>query len=360
MSFKCPGCHNHKMREYEFHGEQVDTCEACGGLWFDNGELNKALSKADNGDDKVRVEETLGAHLGQAKRQCGHCEVSLERYHLMDGYQIEVDVCHSCSGIWIDRDESDKVVKSPLVKNLLAELDEKISTKTWIFQFLSQMPVEFNLKPKKPPVVTYLLLALNILVFVGYGFDLDMTDNVFARFALRADDVMHGSHVWTLFSHMFLHGDLIHLAGNMYFLYVVGDNLEDALGRGRFFVLYLVCGFAAAATQIAADPGSNIYMVGASGAIAGLFGMYLMWFRHASLTFMFIIYQKKLSPMAFFSIWLVFNIIGLIMAGEGVAYWAHIGGFVAGLLMGIFLKDKVMQANPLIAMLNEPEVKIAR
>ncbi len=278
----------------------------------------------------------------------------------MDGYQIELDVCHKCSGVWIDEHERAKVVQSPQVKILLAKLDAKISAKTWLFQFLSQMPVEFNIKPKRQPVVTYLLLALNICIFAAYGFDLTMTDTVFDNFAMRSSDITQGSQPWTLLSHMFLHGDLMHLAGNMYFLYVVGDNLEDSLGRLQFLGLYLICGFAAAGAQIAADPTSSIYMVGASGAIAGLFGMYLLWFRHASLTFMFIVYQKKLSPMAFFAIWLAFNILGLVMAGEGVAYWAHIGGFGAGLLIGLLIKRKVMAENPILAMMNEPEVRIAR
>ncbi|MCG9747687.1 rhomboid family intramembrane serine protease [Shewanella sp. Isolate8] len=360
MTHICLGCHEGRLRAYNFHGEHVDCCRQCGGLWFKNGELNAALSKADNGDDDVRVEETLGELLGSSSRSCHQCDLSLHRYHLMTGYEIEVDVCHSCSGVWVDEHERTKVVQSPKVRQLLEELNASISVKTWLFQFLCKMPVEFNLKPKSTPLVTYMLLALNILIFVAYGFNLSSTETVFENFAMRSNELLAGHHPWTLLSHMFLHGDIMHLAGNMYFLYVVGDNLEDVLGRAKFLGLYLLCGLAAAAAQIAADPGSGIYMVGASGAIAGLFGMYLMWFRHASLTFMFVVYQKKLSPMAFFAIWLGFNIFGLVMAGQGVAYWAHIGGFVMGLILGVSLKAKVMHDNPMLALLNEPEVKIAR
>ncbi len=360
MTNICPGCHDGRLRVFKFHGEEVDCCRQCGGLWFENGELNAALSKADNGDDNVRIEETLGDQLGISSRCCHRCDIAMQRYHLMAGYEIEVDLCHGCSGIWIDEHERTKVVQSPKVRQLLEELNGSISVKTWLFQFLSKMPVEFNLKPKAMPLVTYLLLALNILIFFAYGFNLSTTDMVFENFAMRSNDLLAGHHPWSLLSHMFLHGDIMHLAGNMYFLYVVGDNLEDVLGRAKFFALYLLCGLAAAAAQIAADPGSGIYMVGASGAIAGLFGMYLMWFRHASLTFMFVVFQKKLSPMAFFAIWLGFNIFGLVMAGQGVAYWAHIGGFVMGLILGVTLKTRVMNNNPMLALLNEPEVKIAR
>lgn len=356
----CPGCGHDVFREFDFHGEQVDACQQCGGLWFEHGELNKALSSADNGDSNVALEQSLGRHLGESSRRCCSCDTTLERYHLMNEFEIEVDVCPGCKGVWLDKAECDKVVQSPLVRQALTELDGKVSVKTWLFQFLSQMPVEFNLKPKSKPVVTWWLLALNMVIFGIYGFDLSMTDPMFENFALVPRDVLHGSHVWTLVSHMFLHGDFLHLAGNMYFLYVVGDNLEDALGRARFLGLYLVCGLAAAAAQIISEPGSDIYMVGASGAIAGLFGMYLLWFRYASLTFMFIVYQKKVSPLVFFGIWLAFNIFGLYMAGEGVAYWAHIGGFVAGLIIGKLMRQQVMAANPMLALMNSPEVRVSR
>ncbi|WP_028771613.1 rhomboid family intramembrane serine protease [Shewanella waksmanii] len=360
MTMQCPSCQSKHFDVFDFHGEEVDRCQDCCGLWFERGELNSALSTADNGDDRVRLERSLGQHLGQTSRQCCHCQQPMQHFHLMEGFEVEIDICSECHGVWLDADETQKVVHSPKIKQVLGELDRQISIKTWLFQFLSQMPVEFNIKPKHRPWVTYLLMLVNIGIFMAYGFNLSAAEVVFDEFAMRADHIVAGQQPWTLLTHMFLHGDLMHLAGNMYFLYVVGDNLEDALGKLRFVGLYLLCGFAAAAAQIGADPQSNIAMVGASGAIAGLFGMYLLWFRHASLTFMFIVFQKKLSPMAFFAIWLVFNIVGLMMAGQGVAYWAHIGGFVAGLLVGLSLKQSVMARNPLLSMLNQPELKIQR
>ena len=117
---------------------------------------------------------------------------------------------------------------------------------------------------------------------------------------MTPSDISEGNKVWTLLTCMFLHGSIMHLLGNMYFLYVVGDNLEDVLGHKRFLIWYLVCGLIASLSSYLVSPTSAIPSVGASGAIAGLFGMYLMWFRHASLTFMIIIYQKKLSAAWFF------------------------------------------------------------
>lgn len=222
------------------------------------------------------------------------------------------------------------------------------------------MPLEYNLKPKSTPWVTYSLLAVNIIVFLSYGYNDFATFWVFDNFAMQPSLVMQGEQILPLLSHMFLHGDTLHLLGNMYFLYIIGDNLEDTLGHSRFLMIYILCGFAAAFAQIASEPSSAIYMVGASGAIAGLFGMYLLWFRHASLTLMILIYQKKVSPMIFFAVWLLMNLYGVSSAEGGVAYWAHIGGFIAGLVIGGLLKTRIMSANPMLALLNSPEVKVSR
>ncbi|MCL1137616.1 rhomboid family intramembrane serine protease [Shewanella pneumatophori] len=360
MSMKCPGCASEEVRVSFFHGEEVDSCTSCGGIWFDSGELNAALSAADNGNDSVVIENSLGAHKGASDKSCSHCDVKLEHYNLMDGFQVEVDVCHSCTGVWIDEHEREKVVQSPQIQAALEHLNQKVNVKTWVFQFLMQMPMEYNLKPKTTPWVTYSLIVINTLIFLATVLQPSATEWIYETFALKPVDLMQGQNITGLVSHMFMHGGWMHLIGNMYFLYVVGDNLEDALGHNRFLALYLICGFAAAAGHIISEPSSSIYMVGASGAIAGLFGMYLLWFRHASLTFMFIVYQKKLSPMAFFAIWLAMNLFGAYVGGDGVAYWAHIAGFVAGLIIGFGLKEKVMQANPILAMLNSQELKVAR
>jgi membrane associated rhomboid family serine protease len=362
MSLTCPSCQDKYLTSYDFHHEEVDSCESCGGIWFDNGELNGALSTADNDEDNASVEQNLGTHIKQSPRQCAHCECHLDSYHLMDGYEIEVDVCTSCSGVWIDHGQLHKVIESPRIKEALAYLNKKINTKTWVFQFLSQMPVEYNIKPKNKPWVTYTLVLLNVLIFLLYHFNIVTTEHVFENFSLRSDRVIQGASFWTLLSHMYLHGGIMHLVGNMYFLAIIGDNLEDALGKVKFLGIYTLCGLGAAGFQIAADPQSSIPMVGASGAIAGLFAMYLLWFRHASLSLMIIVYQKKVSPQIFFAIWLLINIAGVALSdgSGGVAYWAHIGGFIVGLIVAFSYKNAVMRNNPLLQLLNSDEVKIKR
>jgi len=359
----CPSCASADIIKHDFHQQEVDKCQQCHGLWFERGELNDALSVADNDDDDVDLERHLGDKLGSSERHCHICDQGLVRYHLMEGFEVEVDTCGSCYGVWLDKEELEKVVHSPAIGQALLELDKPVRKRTWLFQILSQMPVEYNLKTRATPWVMYSILAVNIAIFLSYF--LGAVDETFAydNFSLHSDRVTKGEQLWTLLTHMYMHGGVMHIIGNMYFFYIIGDNLEDVLGRGKFIFYYTICGFAAAAAQIIADPSSPIPMVGASGAIAGLFGMYLLWFRHASLTLMIVVYQKKVSPMIFFAIWLAFNIIGLYLSqegGGGVAYWAHIGGFVAGLILGLALKKQVFAANPLLAILNSSEVKIKR
>jgi len=362
----CPCCATQELIAQDFHGQDVESCLSCNGLWFERGELNKALSAADNEDSNVKLENHYGDHLGGSDKHCQSCDNGLDKYHLMPGFEIEIDSCSECEGVWLDNHELEKVVHSPIIRKSLLELDKPINKKTWFFQILSQMPIEYNLKVKSTPWVVYSLLVLNFVIFASYFSGLVPEKFAYETFALFSDRVISGSQLWGLITHMYMHGGVMHIIGNMYFLWVIGDNLEDVLGKSRFLIIYTVCGFSAAAFQIIADPSSPIPMVGASGAIAGLFGMYLLWFRHASLTLMIIVYQKKVSPMVFFIIWLAMNIIGIVIAqqqgggGGGVAYWAHIGGFVAGLIFGLALKKSLFANNPLLAVLNSKELKISR
>jgi membrane associated rhomboid family serine protease len=148
----------------------------------------------------------------------------------------------------------------------------------------------------------------------------------------------------TVLTSMFLHGGWLHLIGNMLYLWIFGNNIEDALGHVGFTLFYVVCGAAAALTQSAFDPGSTVPMIGASGAIAGVLGAYAVLFPRAHVLVLvplgFFTQMMRLPAMLVLGFWFVLQFIqgGLITpSGEGgVAYWAHIGGFVAGVVL-IFL-----------------------
>lgn len=159
---------------------------------------------------------------------------------------------------------------------------------------------------------------------------------------MRPIEITQGVEFYTLLTSTFLHGGLMHLGGNMLFLWIFGDNLEDQMGHGTFLAFYLTCGLGAGLGQVFSDPGSPIPNVGASGAIAGVMGGYLLLFPRAKVDILLIIVIIfKIIPVPawlMLGVWMalqVFNGVTTDAAGSGVAYWAHAGGFVIGFVLCI-------------------------
>jgi membrane associated rhomboid family serine protease len=159
---------------------------------------------------------------------------------------------------------------------------------------------------------------------------------------------------FTVLTSMFMHGGWMHLIGNMLYLWIFGDNVEDSMGHGRFLVFYLVCGVAAAMAQAIPEPNSEIPMVGASGAISGVLGAYLLLHPHARVLvvvpFGFILHTMRLKAGLVLALWFGLQLVSNTMtqAGQGgVAFRAHIGGFIAGmLLVGLFKRRDVRLFAP--------------
>ena len=201
------------------------------------------------------------------------------------------------------------------------------------------------------PFVTYALIAANIAIFLAYWFGLQSDyalNGFFYQWGVVPQFVMSGQNLPSLITHMFLHGGWMHLAGNMLFLWIFGDNLEDLMGPVKFLIFYIVAGLAAAALQIAVDPASQVPMVGASGAIAGVLGGYLLLFPRArvDIVLILIIFFKVFPIPAWIMLGLWFGIqvfSGVITPSEdgGVAYFAHIGGFIAGMALCIPLWQRM-------------------
>jgi membrane associated rhomboid family serine protease len=203
-------------------------------------------------------------------------------------------------------------------------------------------PIRDHNPSGRVPYVTYALILLNVGIFVSYWLNLstDLRLAVFyVEWGLVPRRVMAGSGFETVLTSMFLHAGFMHLAGNMLFLYIFGDNLEDILGHLRYAGFYLLSGLAAAGLQIFADPASPVPMIGASGAIAGVMGGYLLLFPRAKIDilFIFVIFFRVFPIPAWIMLGLWFGIqlfSGFSTPGDGgVAHWAHTGGFIAGLVL---------------------------
>lgn len=211
-------------------------------------------------------------------------------------------------------------------------------------------PIRDNLPAERTPYVNWVLIAVNVAAFLLElrlgpqlpGF-FQLHGLVPARLVNPATWGLVGweHQVGPLVTHMFLHGGWLHLIGNMWFLHVFGDNVEGRLGHFNYLLFYLFCGFGAAAGQILADPDSYMPMVGASGAVAGVLGAYMVLFPRArvlTLIPIFVFIQWVEIPAVFFlgfwGLMQFFRGTAELVSGatEGVAFWAHVGGFVCGVV----------------------------
>ncbi|MGZ4104214.1 MAG: rhomboid family intramembrane serine protease [Actinomycetota bacterium] len=162
--------------------------------------------------------------------------------------------------------------------------------------------------------------------------------------------------VWaSIFYTMFLHGSLLHIGGNMLFLWVFGDNIEDRLGKVKFLLLYLISGIAATFVQTLVGPSSGGPLIGASGAIAGVLGAYIVLFPRArvrTLVFVFLIFVVDIPAIVLLGIWFAMQLlqgVGPGAAGGGVAYMAHVGGFVAGILLLLLFRPRRTAPPPYVS-----------
>lgn len=192
------------------------------------------------------------------------------------------------------------------------------------------------------PYVTYAIISINVLIFV-FQLNMGMVSSAAEReFIYRFGFIPANFSIITVFTSMFLHGGISHIMGNMWFLWVFGDNVEGVLGHVKFAVFYIICGLAATMSQLLVDPSSTIPMVGASGAIAGVLGMYMIRFPHARVhvfAFIIIFFTTFRIPAMFVLGFWFFNQLtnGLGSLGfdttGGVAWFAHIGGFISGVML---------------------------
>ncbi|MEM7468687.1 MAG: rhomboid family intramembrane serine protease [Pseudomonadota bacterium] len=213
------------------------------------------------------------------------------------------------------------------------------------------IPIHDDNPTARPSVVTWVLLGLCVSIFVFQYtgspqitqqiiFSFGLIPAVLNNYATLPAEVTWISPELTVITSMFLHGGFMHLAGNMLYLWIFGNNVEDCMGRFRFIVFYLVCGAAAAYAQIFVNPESTIPMVGASGAISGVLGAYLLVYPKANVLVIiplgFIIQTIRLPAVIVLLVWFAIQIFSSLNAEPGtpgVAWYAHVGGFVAGVIL---------------------------
>ena len=213
-------------------------------------------------------------------------------------------------------------------------------------------PLWDEIPTKKFPLITIFFIIINCVVYYYQVFIVSDGVNFVYSFGLIPYEISHHIDLFpygptpiylTMLTSMFMHGSFIHLFGNMLYLWIFGNNIEDYLGTLKFFIFYLLSGFFAALTQILIGPNSNIPMIGASGAVAGVLGAYFILFPKSRITTLFIfgffIRLIKIPALFVLGVWIVFQLFygfsNLAFQGSqaGVAWFAHIGGFMGGIIL---------------------------
>ncbi len=208
------------------------------------------------------------------------------------------------------------------------------------------IPLKDEIKSYSKPIITYIILSINILVYI-YEFALGYNKQAFIyQFGTIPYDLFNPAGFYpylTVLTSMFIHANFMHILGNMLFLWVFADNVEDRLGHIKFAIFYLVCGIGAVFLHSITTPNSKIPMVGASGAISGILGAYVIFFPRARILSLiplgFFLRIAYLPSLFFIGIWFLYQFflgfVSMGVGGGGVAYFAHIGGFIVGLLFSL-------------------------
>lgn len=205
-----------------------------------------------------------------------------------------------------------------------------------------------NVKGGYYPIFTYLFLTINVLVFL---YEIQLSEGAleafFHNYGTVPAEVTEGHDLHTLFTNMFLHGGWAHLIGNMLFLWIFADNIEATVGSSRFFLFYILGGLAASFGHIWFNWDSTIPAVGASGAIAAVMGAYIVLFPQSRIKMLFIIFPFTIPAFFFLGFWIFSQVSsGVASLGPatadtaGVAWWAHIIGFVFGVVLGLFWRSQ--------------------
>lgn len=330
---------------------QIDACPVCNGAWFDAGELDLLAGESTN------LESLLAREAKPSKRRCPRGCGTLHERDLPGQIRTPVDHCPTCHGIWLDGHERHKLAKSTTREGQQAR-GKRLARRgvIWAAQLLTQLPVEVENPASGTPWVVYTLLVACAAFF---GLELAGTISLedcapglggmptgdwclapvagalkhqFREQGFQA--FVQGSW-YTLGTHWLLHGGWAHLLGNLYFLYIFGDNVEHLFGRFRFLLFFLIAALIGGAAEVLLTKNTLAPIVGASGGIAGVMAAYLWCFPRNKLFQVILFVQVKLPAWVYLFVWVGFQaVMGLFeTSSAGVAWFSHLFGFAAGAAM---------------------------
>lgn len=359
----CPFCSN-KLRRVKSKSEVLDICPRCRGIWFDSGELvNYVRALVDSKDiqpETSRLFERREVDTSETTKEedkiCPNCSLVMHRFNYCYDSNIFLDKCPSCHGIWTDAGEVQKIARyikqDPKIDEIggelakqtkrmenikeLGQLGEDLASRAGIGMFFLPriiLPLSDDEETERFPAITISIISLCILAFLGELFWIADAEGFFRSYGFTAGEFFSVG----LITSMFLHVGLFHLIVNMYFLWLFGDNVEDRFSRFGYVVFYLCCGIAASVLHSAFNWNSTIPAIGASGAVSGVMGAYMLFYPSSMIKVLFICRIVHVPAWLFLGAWFLLQLVfGLMYESTGysnVAWFAHIGGFVFGIIV---------------------------
>ena len=368
---RCPVDGN-ELERTAFQGIEIDVCRKCGGVWFDHGELDDVMREAMAQPQSVaRLDPRAGAptkHTPHRELTCPRCQKPMAAGIFGKTSNIELDRCPQCSGQWADGGELSALVEylhDPGESQRMRQMGEAIADTLKKRQALKDLtelgrqgkqrvlmgtlflpkiilPLGTSVGVARFPLVTVCLVLINILIYVLQATSGDMA-GTFMTFGLVPANITGGKNIWGMFTHMFLHGGVFHLLGNMFYFWIFARAIEDTFGRWKFLGSYLLLGLLAGLIFFLFNLDSELPAVGASGAISGILGAFIVLYPYSTIpTFVF---QAVLHipTWLYLGVWIGFQLLYYWIAislgtCSCVALTAHIGGFFAGVILARFFK----------------------
>lgn len=365
------------MNAISHGGVTLRVCGACRGLWLEDGEFKRV-----SGHDLPAFAGAASLELDEVTRTCPRCGFGLSEQRMRDDAALKVDVCRRCQGLFLEHGELQRLkalVAAPrhvspgdaaafeAVRSmpgapapgtryksistasrrawredgsLLRELD---GNEGWL-ALLFNLPVEEEGLPSSIPIGQVLLLGGLIAVWIAQVAVVGL-DRSIELYGFVPSEFFEGRRLSAIVTATLVHGSWPHVLGNLYFLFLFGDNVERRIGTAGYYALYLAGGLAASVLTLAATPGDSIPHVGASGAIAAVMGAYLILFPSNRVLqpifrWFFRVWAIALPAWLYLLGWLALNAMGAWVGVPGTGWWAHIGGFVFGAAVALVLRAR--------------------
>lgn len=362
------------LERVAFQGIEVDVCRKCGGIWFDHAELDDVMREALASPRSVaRLDSKAGAPARRTPHRelrCPRCRTPMkpEIYGAVSG--VELDRCPGCRGQWADGGELSALVEylhDPGESQRMQKLGEAIAQTVKQREALKDLtelgrqgrqrvlmsslflpkiilPLGTSVGVARFPLATAGLVLFNILIYVLQSTSGDMAGSAMT-FGLTPARITGGENLWGFITHMFLHGGVIHLLGNMFFFWIFARAIEDTVGRRNFLVSYLLLGLLAGLVFFLFNLESRLPAVGASGAISGVMGAFFVLFPYSTIPTFVIQTVLHVPAWLYLGVWIGFQLLYIaIYSAVGscscVAFSAHVGGFFAGVILARLYKRR--------------------